>query len=128
MRLRLWRAKPSERLLCRVTVSVLLALLSGGCALGAERTVPQSQHPALTATLSPMPPPTAPAAASGAGETTATATPQPTATPGPSLHLLASHPIPGDLAVVPERPLRLVFDQPLDRETLANALRIDPPT
>jgi peptidoglycan/xylan/chitin deacetylase (PgdA/CDA1 family) len=55
-----------------------------------------------------------------------TDTPQPSPTPGPPPQVLASNPIDGDLTMQLNRPLVLVFDQPMDQTALADNLSISP--
>lgn len=55
-----------------------------------------------------------------------TQTPQPSPTPGLPPQVLASNPIDGDLTMQLDRPLILVFDQPMDQAALADSLSISP--
>ncbi|MHB1354980.1 MAG: polysaccharide deacetylase family protein [Anaerolineae bacterium] len=52
--------------------------------------------------------------------------PQPSPTPGLPPQVLASNPIDGDLTMQLDRPLILVFDQPMDQAIIADSLSISP--
>jgi peptidoglycan/xylan/chitin deacetylase (PgdA/CDA1 family) len=57
-----------------------------------------------------------------------TQTPQPSPTPGLPPQVVASNPIDGDLTMQLDRPLILVFDQPMDQSSIADNLSISPST
>lgn len=69
---------------------------------------------ATTSTLRPSPPPTR------------TPAPTPTGTPLPPPGVVASYPIDGDLAVVGDHPLVIVFDRPVDKDLILANLVITP--
>jgi len=105
------------RLLLAATV-----LLLAGCRPATVAEV--ALLPGQQATFAPLPsiapsatlPPTA----------TVEPTAMPTATPAAPARLIASYPIDGDGALLPDRPLVLVFDRPMDRPTVEAGLVISP--
>ena len=56
----------------------------------------------------------------------ATPTAAPTPTPLPPVRVVASYPIDGDKAFVPDRPLTIAFDRPMNPEAVAQALTLSP--
>jgi peptidoglycan/xylan/chitin deacetylase (PgdA/CDA1 family) len=53
-------------------------------------------------------------------------TPTTTPTPLPPVRMVASYPIDGDMALVPDRPLVIEFDRPMNPEAVAGALTLSP--
>lgn len=90
-----------------------------GGGMAATATASATAVPSPTATPSPTPTPSP------------TATPLPTATPTVTpvpvpVHVLRSYPIDGDTDVLPEAPLRIIFDQPMDPAPEALRLSVTP--
>ncbi len=50
----------------------------------------------------------------------------PTPTPLPPVRMVSSYPIDSDKALVPDRPLVIVFDRPMNPEAVANAMTLSP--
>lgn len=90
----------------------------------ASPTAPPSPTAALTPTPTATPLPTT--------TPTPTATPSPTPVPTPTripvpVRVLRTYPIDGDTDILPEAPLRIVFDQPMDPDPAALGLTVTPP-
>ncbi len=85
----------------------------------------------VAATPSPSSPPASAPTATPAAAATTAATPSSTATPSPTLvpvpvHVLRSYPIDGDSDILPDVPLRIVFDQAMDPDAAALGIAITP--
>jgi peptidoglycan/xylan/chitin deacetylase (PgdA/CDA1 family) len=110
------------------TAALLMALNLGGCRTSPPVDTPApvvapaealaqpapTDEPAPTATATPVP--------------TSTPTPTPTVTPTPPApaRLSASYPVHGEQQIPAERSLLLVFDRPMERESVAAHLAISP--
>lgn len=109
--------------------TVLLIVLASGCVrstadtaaagtAAAELAAPVGPPATATPAIEPSPPPSP--------TPSATPTAAPTPTPLPPVRVVASHPIDGDQALVPDRPLVIVFDRPMNAEAVAGALTLSP--
>lgn len=96
-------------------VTSLPAPAGPAAALAATATAPASPTPMPSPTLVPSP----------AASPTPTAVPTATPVPVP-VQVLRTYPIDGDTDILPEAPLRIVFDQPMDPDPAALGLAVVP--
>ncbi|MHB1295446.1 MAG: polysaccharide deacetylase family protein [Anaerolineae bacterium] len=96
----------------RCLAGILIVALLTGCVESSAGDPAPTLEVRPTARPTPSPAPTLTAA--------------PTATSAPAPHVVAGYPIEGDLAVNPDLPIVLVFDQPMDPEATAAGLHISP--